>query len=73
MFDIHLIFLVQPPSADVPDKIRKWREAQQTRLEDKDEAEEKAKEVLRKQAEKELNDWYKRHEETIAKTKTLNK
>lgn len=68
-----LIVLVQPPSADVPEKIRKWREAQQSRLEDKDAAEEKAKEVLRKQAEKELEDWYKRHEETIAKTKNLNR
>lgn len=68
-----LIVLVQPPSADVPEKIRKWREAQLSRLEDKDAAEEKAKEVLRKQAEKELEDWYKRHEETIAKTKNLNR
>lgn len=68
-----LIILVQPPSADVPEKIRKWRELQQSRLEDKDAAEEKAKEVLRKQAEKELEDWYKRHEETIAKTKNLNR
>lgn len=67
------IILVQPPSADVPEKIRKWRELQQSRLEDKDAAEEKAKEVLRKQAEKELEDWYKRHEETIAKTKNLNR
>lgn len=66
-------FLVQPPSADVPEKIRKWREAQLSRLDEKDAAEEKAKEVLRKHAEKELGDWYKRHEETIAKTKTLNR
>jgi len=66
-------YKVQPPSADVPEKIRKWREQQQSRLEEKDAAEEKAKEVLRKQAEKELEDWYKRHEETIAKTKNLNR
>jgi hypothetical protein len=50
-----------------------WREDQQLRLQEKDEAEEKAKEVLRKQAEKELEDWYKRHEESIAKTKTMNR
>lgn len=73
VFIVASLISVQPPSADVPDKIRKWREAEQTRLEDKDSAEEKAKDVLRKQAEKELQDWYKRHEETIAKTKTLNK
>ncbi|CRL08224.1 CLUMA_CG020909, isoform A [Clunio marinus] len=64
---------VKPQSADVPEKIRKWREEQQTRLHDKDIAEEKAKNILRKQAEKELEDWYKRHEETITKTKTLNR
>lgn len=67
------LFLGQPPSADVPEKIRKWRESQLSRLEEKDAAEEKAKEVLRKQAVKELEDWYKRHEETIAKTKALNR
>ena len=65
--------LVQPPHADVPEKIRKWRELQQSRLEEKDAAEVKAREVLRKHAEKELEDWYKRHEETIAKTKALNR
>lgn len=43
------------------------------RLQEKDAAEEKSKEVLRKQAEKELEDWYKRHEETIAKTKNMNR
>ncbi|KAG5668470.1 hypothetical protein PVAND_016410 [Polypedilum vanderplanki] len=60
-------------STEVPEKIKKWREEQQLRLQEKDAAEEKAKEALRKQAEKELEDWYKRHEETIAKTKTLNR
>jgi hypothetical protein len=62
----------RPPS-EVPEKIKKWREEQQLRLQEKDAAEEKAKEALRKQAEKELEDWYKRHEKTIAKTKTLNR
>jgi len=57
----------------VPEKIRKWREEQQSRLLEKDAAEEKAKEVLRLQAVKELEDWYKRHEETIAKTKNINR
>lgn len=60
-------------STEVPEKIKKWREEQLLRLQEKDAAEEKAKEALRKQAEKELEDWYKRHEETIAKTKTLNR
>jgi Clathrin light chain len=42
-------------------------------LETKDAQEVQTKELLRKQAEKELADWYKRHEETIAKTKSLNR
>ena len=43
------------------------------RLQKKDEDEEKAKESLRKQAEKELNEWYTRHEENILKTKNINR
>lgn len=66
-------FESKPISTEVPEKIKKWREEQLLRLQDKDAAEEKAKEALRKQAEKELEDWYKRHEETIAKTKTMNR
>jgi hypothetical protein len=61
------------PSSELPEKIKLWRQEQELRLKEKDEAEEKSKEVLRKQAEKELEDWYKRHEETIAKTKTMNR
>ncbi|KAL7014698.1 hypothetical protein ACKWTF_016075 [Chironomus riparius] len=66
-------FESKPISTEVPEKIKKWREEQLLRLQDKDAAEEKAKEALRKQAEKELEDWYKRHEESIAKTKTMNR
>lgn len=29
--------------------------------------------MLREQAKKELEDWYKRHEDTISKTKTANR
>lgn len=67
------ILAYRQPSSELPEKIRKWREEQELRLKDKDEAEEKNKEVLRKQAEKELEEWYKRHEETIAKTKAMNR
>lgn len=42
-------------------------------MEAKDSAEETAKEELRIEAEKELKNWYKKHEETIAKTKALNR
>lgn len=56
-----------------PEKIKKWREEQQTRLEEKDREEEKKKLELREQAKKELADWYKHHEESIGKTKASNR
>ncbi|XP_053672005.1 clathrin light chain isoform X6 [Anopheles nili] len=56
-----------------PEKIRKWREDQKTRLEEKDREEERKKDELREQARKELEDWYKHHEETISKTKAANR
>uniref|UniRef100_A0A182STS7 Clathrin light chain n=1 Tax=Anopheles maculatus TaxID=74869 RepID=A0A182STS7_9DIPT len=56
-----------------PEKIRKWREDQKARLEEKDREEERKKEELREQARKELEDWYKHHEETISKTKAANR
>lgn len=67
------LLAVPKPVSEVPEKILKWREDQKTRLEEKDREEEKAREALRAQAKKELEDWYKRHEETIAKTKSLNR
>ncbi|KAJ8931860.1 hypothetical protein NQ314_015190 [Rhamnusium bicolor] len=56
-----------------PEKIRKWREEQVKRLEEKDKEEEKKKLELREIAKNELEDWYKNHEETIAKTKAANR
>lgn len=75
-----------------PEKIRKWREEQITRLEEKgttikmffnhfifseylrlDREEEKKKQELREIAKKELEDWYKNHDEAIAKTKAANR
>uniref|UniRef100_A0A8D8A860 Clathrin light chain n=1 Tax=Culex pipiens TaxID=7175 RepID=A0A8D8A860_CULPI len=56
-----------------PEKIRKWREDQKTRLEEKDREEERKREELREQARKELEDWYKHHEEAISKTKSANR
>lgn len=58
---------------EVPEKIKKWREEQAERLEEKDKEEEKKKLDLRKIAKKELEDWYKNHEEVIAKTKAANR
>jgi len=58
-----------PPSRIEPEKIRKWREEQKKRLEEKDLLEEKKKEELRLQAKQELEDWLRQTEESIAKTK----
>ncbi|XP_049546218.1 clathrin light chain isoform X5 [Anopheles darlingi] len=56
-----------------PEKIRKWREDQKARLEEKDREEERKKDELREQARKELEDWYKHHDEAISKTKAANR
>lgn len=56
-----------------PEKIRIWREEQKQRLEEKDAEEERKKEEMLKVAKKELEDWYKTHEEQIAKTKAANR
>uniref|UniRef100_A0A8D8VNI8 Clathrin light chain n=1 Tax=Cacopsylla melanoneura TaxID=428564 RepID=A0A8D8VNI8_9HEMI len=62
-----------PPIREEPEKIKKWREAQKQRLEDKDAEEEKKKEEMRKAAKSELEEWYHHHEELIAKTKAANR
>ncbi|XP_041973250.1 clathrin light chain isoform X2 [Aricia agestis] len=56
-----------------PEKIRLWREEQKKRLQEKDEEEERKKQEMLKVAKKELEDWYKTHEEQIAKTKAANR
>ncbi|KAJ8727205.1 hypothetical protein PYW08_015602 [Mythimna loreyi] len=56
-----------------PEKIKAWREEQKQRLEEKDAEEENKKEEMLKIAKKELEDWYKTHEEQIAKTKAANR
>ncbi|XP_066152565.1 clathrin light chain isoform X1 [Euwallacea fornicatus] len=69
---------ISPPMSlsrprEEPEKIRKWREEQVKRLEEKDREEEKKKDELREIAKKELEDWYRNHEDTIAKTKAANR
>ncbi|KAJ9589006.1 hypothetical protein L9F63_017701 [Diploptera punctata] len=64
---------VKPVTREEPEKIKKWREEQKKRLEEKDENEEKRKEELREGAKKELDEWYRHHEEQIAKTKAANR
>ncbi|XP_072746599.1 clathrin light chain isoform X2 [Anoplolepis gracilipes] len=61
------------PAKEEPEKIKKWREEQKARLEEKDAEEEKKKEEWREAAKKELEEWYKHHAEAINKTKTTNR
>ncbi|OAD62363.1 Clathrin light chain [Eufriesea mexicana] len=61
------------PVKEEPEKIRKWREEQKARLEEKDAEEEKKKEEWREAARNELEEWYKHHAEAISKTKTTNR
>lgn len=56
-----------------PEKIRRWREDQKARLEEKDEDEERKKTEWRESAKKELEDWYKQHEESVSKTRAANR
>merc|ERR1719317_201886 len=56
-----------------PEKIRIWREENNKRLAEKDEAAEKEKEEWLVQAKKELEDWDKSREEQLAKTKEANR
>lgn len=58
-----------PPSREEPEKIKKWREDQKKRLEEKDLEEERKKEELRAHSKKELDDWLRQIEESISKTK----
>ncbi|KAH0944688.1 hypothetical protein HN011_005377 [Eciton burchellii] len=64
---------IAPLAKEEPEKIRKWREEQKARLEEKDAEEEKKKEEWKEAAKKELEEWYKHHAETINKTKTTNR
>ncbi|XP_065201548.1 clathrin light chain isoform X2 [Planococcus citri] len=56
-----------------PEKIKKWREEQRKRLEEKDAEEEKKREEWRGVAKRELEEWYKHHNELILKTKEANR
>jgi len=62
-----------PVVREEPEKIRVWREEQITRMEEKDKQEEQAKEELRLKAKAELEEWYKQHEEQVAKTRQANR
>jgi len=56
-----------------PECIRKWKIEQEERLRVKDEEEALRMEELRAKAKKELDDWYKRYEDQLVKTKANNR
>ncbi|KAG5683761.1 hypothetical protein PVAND_013026 [Polypedilum vanderplanki] len=57
----------------VPEKIRIWREETERKLEEKDRQEAEAKEALRVNAQKEMEDWKMKYSEQLEKTKALNR
>ena len=56
-----------------PEFMRKWKEEQKERLEKKDQEETAAMEELKVKAKQELEDWYKRYETQLEKTKSCNR
>lgn len=56
-----------------PEKIKKWREGQKTRLEEKDKASAVKDTEWQAVARKELEDWYKHRAEQFEKTKKINR
>lgn len=50
-------FVMPPRPKEEPETIKKWREEQEMRLKEKDEAEKVKMDELREQAKKELDDW----------------
>ena len=56
-----------------PEVIKQWKESQVKMLQTKDEEEEKAKQLLKEQAKKELEDWYKQHSEQLKSLQASNR
>lgn len=63
----------QPKVVQEPEKIRLWRENMQKQLEDKDKQEVEARETLRTNAQKEMDEWVKKYNEQLEKTKSMNR
>lgn len=58
---------------EVPEKIKKWREQQQQKIEEKDAKEQEMIEKMREEAAKDLEDWYNQYRDTKEKTKAMNR
>jgi len=66
-------FVMPPRPKEEPETIKQWRLDQAKRLEEKDAKEAEMMAELKKEAEKELEDWYKRYDENLAKTRAMNR
>lgn len=68
-------FISQQPAEVkiVPEKIRLWKENTVKMLEEKDRNEQEAKEALRINAQKEMDEWKTKYFEQLEKTKALNR
>ena len=64
---------VKDKEKEEPEFLKKWKVEQEERLRKKDEEESTAKEDLKKKAKQELEDWYKRYESQLEKTKSSNR
>ncbi|PIK49323.1 putative clathrin light chain A [Apostichopus japonicus] len=60
-------------SENEPEKIKIWREEQVKMLDKKDEESQNLQEAWRKQAQKELDDWYNREADQLTKSKASNR
>ena len=58
------------PPKEEPEVIREWKQRQVAALEKKDADEEEAKLDLRQQAKKELESWYKQHNEQVTQSQS---
>ena len=57
----------------VPQKIRDWQESTERMLLEKDRLENEAREALRENAQKEMDDWKNKYFEQLEKTKAMNR
>lgn len=57
----------------VPEKIRIWKENMERMLEEKDRNEKEAREALKLNAQKEMDEWKTKYFETLEKTKAMNR
>lgn len=66
-------FISTQSKVEEPEKIRIWRENTQRQLEEKDRNEQEAREALRVSAQKEMDDWVKKYNDQLQKTKSMNR